>query len=59
MSSIIWGFFKYLGMLRIDFKTEIVGYDYVEFADELDFRGKKLIKRNKGHGHHHVSQSVG
>jgi len=29
-------------IFRVDVRTEVVGYDYVEYADEIDFTGKKL-----------------
>jgi len=28
-------------------KTEIIGYDYVEFARNFDFTGKRLIKKKE------------
>jgi len=55
-SSIIWGFFKYIGHLRLDLKTEIVGYDFIEFADHLNFEGKRLEVRPPT-GHVKVAQN--
>jgi len=28
-------------------KTEVIGYDYVEFAKNFDFTGKRLVKRKE------------
>jgi len=28
-------------------KTEVIGYDYVEFAKHFDFTGKRLVKRKE------------
>lgn len=33
---------KFTHAYRVDVRTEVVGYDYIEFADEIDFTGKKL-----------------
>jgi ammonia channel protein AmtB len=33
---------KLVHAYRVDVRTEVVGYDYIEFADEIDFTGKKL-----------------
>jgi len=45
MSLAFWLLMKLVKWHRIDVRTEVVGYDYVEFADEIDFTGKKLITR--------------
>jgi len=36
-----------MGIARVDLKTEVIGYDYVEFAKQFDFTGKRLIKRKE------------
>ena len=45
IAFIIWMIIKVLRILRVDLRTEVVGYDFVEYADELDFTGKKLMVR--------------
>jgi len=42
---IAFGFYKLFRMLRVDLRTEVCGYDYVEYADEIDFTGKNLLLR--------------
>jgi len=34
-------------MLRTDLKTEIVGYDFIEFADEYELQSYELKVRDK------------
>lgn len=46
-SSVVWWSLKKFELLRTDLKTEYVGYDYIEFVDDLDFSGKKLVKKSK------------
>jgi ammonia channel protein AmtB len=46
-SAIVYFILNKLGVLRVDLKTEIIGYDYVEFAKNFDFTGKRLIKRKE------------
>jgi ammonia channel protein AmtB len=41
-SLLIWGTLKAIGWLRTDPKTEIVGYDFIEFADDYDLPDYKL-----------------
>jgi len=58
-SSIIYGFCKLIGILRLDLKSEIMGYDFVEFADEFDFSDRRLVPAThdaKDHlkTHHHA-----
>ena len=55
-SSIIWYVLKLLKVLRTDLKTEIIGYDFVEFENQIDFEGKKLIRLKKS-DHHRVEQN--
>jgi len=43
---VFWGL-KQMGIARVDLKTEVIGYDYVEFAKQFDFTGKRLIKRKE------------
>jgi len=52
-SSLIWGILKCFGLLRTDLKTEVIGYDYIEFAEHLDFTGKRLVKKAHSHKHPH------
>ena len=37
-SSLIWGGLKMLKMLRTDLRTEIVGHDFIEFAEDYDIK---------------------
>jgi len=58
VSCLIYGACKAAGILRLDLKSEIMGYDFVEFADEFDFDGRSLIpSKSDGHDektHHHA-----
>jgi len=58
-SVFIYGVCKLLGILRLDLKSEIMGYDFVEFADEFDFGLRSLVPPthdSKDHNktHHHA-----
>jgi len=46
---IIWYFCKWIGILRTPIKTEIIGYDFEEFAEGFEhfFEGKKLERKKK------------
>jgi len=46
---VIWWLLDKLGWARVDLKTEVIGYDYVEFAKNFDFTGKRLVKRKEAH----------
>jgi len=52
---IIWGTCRIFGILRVDLKTEVIGYDFYDFADDFDFSGKQLKKAqgNRVDNHHH------
>jgi len=52
-SCVIYGCCKAAGVLRLDLKSEIMGYDFVEFADEFDFSDRKLIPAHKDSHHDH------
>jgi len=59
VSIVIYGICKLLGILRLDLKSEIMGYDFVEFADEFDFADRRLVPSTsdlKDHlkTHHHA-----
>jgi len=41
-SGIFLWILKLMNLLRVDVRTEVVGYDYLEYADEIDFTGKAL-----------------
>jgi ammonia channel protein AmtB len=52
--SFIWSFIVYAilnkyGMFRLDLKTEIIGYDFIDFAQDLKFSGKKLERVHAKH----------
>jgi len=59
-SCIIYSVCKVFGILRLDLKSEIMGYDFVEFADEFDFSDRRLVPAShdshKDHlkTHHHA-----
>jgi len=58
-SICIYGVCKLIGILRLDLKSEIMGYDFVEFADEFDFGDRFLVPSthdSKDHNktHHHA-----
>jgi len=44
---IVYGTLKVLGILRVDLKTEIVGYDYIEFAEDYDLPDVTLRPSDK------------
>ena len=46
-SYIIWGCLSRMKLLRVDLKTEIVGYDYIEFADKYKLYSTELKKKKK------------
>jgi len=46
-SMIIYGVLKAFKILRTDLKTEIVGYDFIEFADDYELQSSELIVRPK------------
>lgn len=47
LSLIIWLLCRLCGILRVDLKTEVIGYDFVEFAEDIDFAGR-ILKRADG-----------
>ena len=44
-SSVVWIALKYFNVLRTNLQTEIAGYDFIEFATQIDFGGKELKYR--------------
>jgi Amt family ammonium transporter len=55
-SSIVWGLLKWFGLLRTPLKTEVIGYDFLEHAHDIDFTGKRLVKKKVSHSHPEHSQ---
>lgn len=45
VTLIVFLILKAVRILRVDLRTEVCGYDYVEYADEIDFTGKNLLVR--------------
>jgi len=46
-SFLIYGLLKYVKLLRTDLKTEIVGYDFIEFAQEYELKDDTLTPAAK------------
>ena len=45
----IWSILKKFKILRTDLKTEIVGYDFAEFAEEYDIPGQEYLHMKSHH----------
>lgn len=52
LSLIVWLACKYFGILRVDLKTELIGYDFMDYADHVSIPNQLLEK------HHGGSESV-
>jgi len=56
-SCVIYGACKAAGILRLDLKSEIMGYDFVEFADDFDFGGRQLTPARQDSHYAHPTHS--
>lgn len=48
ISLIVWLICKWLNILRVDLKTEIIGYDFIDYADNVSLPNQLLEKHQGG-----------